>query len=310
MLNYSLKAGFLCDPTVAVHHNSSQLSTMIMVISGINIALSITATLGNALILVVFNRESSLNQPSKLFLRCLAFSDLCVGLLLQPVVVLGLLSAVHHRWNLCRICERLWYALTIILTVFSLQTLIAISVDRLLALLLGIRYRQVVTIKRARMVVALVLLISIVNYVLQLTNLLAFLAYTALVWLIWLITSTYCYVRIYVILRNLIQAQVTPQGQPNGTSPLNVSRYKKTVSTALWVFAAMIICYVPFGLGVIVTASFELSGAVVVFNFSVMTLVYLNSSLNPMLYCWKIREVRNAVKEILSNLGLCKLCRD
>ena len=29
---------------------------------------------------------------------------------------------------------------------------------------------------------------------------------------------------------------------------------------------------------------------------STVTLVYFNSSLNPILYCWKIREVKQAVK--------------
>ena len=36
-------------------------------------------------------------------------------------------------------------------------------------------------------------------------------------------------------------------------------------------------------------------------NFAA-TIVYLNSSLNPFLYCWKIREVRQAVKETLRQL--------
>ena len=311
MFNYSLQAGYICDPTSAVHQSSSQLATMIVVISGINIALSIAATLGNVLILVALRRESSLNPPSKLFLRCLAFSDLCVGLVVQPVAAVCLLSAVYHRWNLCRVTELLWYSLSEMLIVFSLATLTAISVDRLLALLLSIRYREVVTMKRARLLVALFLLISILNSVLHHTDMATFIVYNALIWLVWLITSIYCYVRIYLVLRNYIQTQVTPQGEPNGISPLNLSRYKKTVSTAMWLFAAMILCYFSFGLILIVSTSLpEVSAFLAAFAFSAITLVYLNSSLNPMLYCWKIRELRQAVKEILSNLDFCKLCRD
>ena len=30
-----------------------------------------------------------------------------------------------------------------------------------------------------------------------------------------------------------------------------------------------------------------------------ITLVYLNSSLNPILYCWKVEEVRETVKDYL-----------
>ena len=308
MFNYSLQAGFLCDPNVAVHRNSSQFSTMLVMISGINIALSITATLGNALILVALNRESSLNPPSKLFLRCLAFSDLFVGLIVQPVAVISLLSAVYHRRNLCQVGELLWYSLSILMVGFSLATLTAISVDRLLALLLGIRYRQVVTMKRARLLVALSLLISIVNCALQYMDPFTLLLYSAITWFLLLTLSFYCYARIYLVLRNHIQAQVTPQEQQNGISPLNVSRYKKTVSITLWIFAALIICYAPFGLVLIVNTTIpELNGSPFIIYFFTITLVYLNSSLNPMLYCWKVRELRHAVKDILRELGFCKL---
>ncbi|XP_078356508.1 adenosine receptor A3-like, partial [Oculina patagonica] len=281
----------------------SQLSTTTILVSGINIALSITAILGNALILVALNRESSLNPPSKLFLRCLAFSDLCVGLIVQPVSVVSLLSTVYHRWNLCRFTELLWYSLSILMVGFSLATLTAISVDRLLALLLGIRYRQVVTMKRARLIVAVSLLMSIVNCAVLFADLFVFLLYCSVMWFLWLIMPIYCYVRIYFVLRNHIQAQVTPQGQQNGISPLNLSRYRKTVSSALWIFATLIICYAPFGFMLIVNAESELNGHLVILHLFCNTLVYLNSSLNPLLYCWKITEVRHAVKEILSNLG-------
>ena len=308
-MNYSLQAGLLCNTNLAIHRNSSQLPTIFLVIAGINVALSLTATLGNALILVALHKESSLNPPTKLFLRCLAISDFCVGLVVQPVAVVSLLAAVNHRWRLCRVGEILWYSISMMLTSFSLATLIAISVDRLFALLLGIRYRQVVTRKRARSLVPIFMLISVTDCVLQHTHLITFLVYTTLLWFIWLVTSIYCYARIYLILRNHIQAHVIPQDKQNGISPLNLSRYKKTVSTALWIFAAMMFCYLPLGVILIVATLLELSDSLVVPNFVTMTLLCLNSSLNPLLYSWKIREVRNAVKEILRNLGLCKLCR-
>ena len=304
MLNYSFQAGFLCNRTLPANRNSSELPTLLLVISGINVALSITATLGNALILVAFYKESSLNPPSKLFLRCLAFSDLCVGLVVQPLAVLSLLAAFYHLWNFCRVTELLWYSFNIVAVDFSLATLSAISIDRLLALSLGIRYRQVVTMKRTRWCVGLLLLFSIVNCFTQYGNYFAFIVYSALMWILWLTTLTCCYARIFLILRNHLQAQVIPQGEPNGISPLNLSRYKKTVSTALWVFAALIICYLPFGLVLLAQTMLpEITEPVVIVGFFGLTLVYLNSSLNPLLYWWKIREVKHAVKETLRIFG-------
>ena len=230
---------------------------------------------------------------------------------MQPVMVTLLLAAVDHRWNLCQLAERLWVSSSTLMAGFSLATSLAISVDRLLALSLGIRYRQVVTTRRARLFIALFLLFSIGNCVAELLYSFPFLVYSASIWALFLITSVCCYARIYLILRNHIQAQVIPQGQLNGISPLNLMRYEKTVSTALWLFAALMICYLPFGLVLIArTTASEITGSVVIINFFAITLVYLNSSLNPLLYSWKNREVRHAVNEILRNLGFSKLFGD
>ena len=257
------------------------------------------------MILIALHKDSSLNPPSNLFLRFLAFSDLCVGLVVQPVGVVSLMAAFYHRWNLCHVAELLWYSFSIVAADFSLATLSAISVDRLLALSLGIRYKQVVTMKRARLFLALFLLLAIGNYVTQyVLKFFAFLVYSALMWIALLITSMYCYTRIYLALPNHIEEHIIPLGKPNGISPLNFTRYKKTVSTSLWLFAALMICYLPFGLVLFVeTMVSEITEPVVITAYFGITLVYLNSTLNPLLYCWKIREVRHAVKKILRNLG-------
>ena len=39
------------------------------------------------------------------------------------------------------------------------------------------------------------------------------------------------------------------QGQPNGTAiPLNIARYQKTVSAAVWVQVTLVACYLPYGI--------------------------------------------------------------
>ena len=50
------------------------------IFSALNIFVSITASLGNALILVALHKVCSIYPPKKGFFRCLAVSDLCVDL--------------------------------------------------------------------------------------------------------------------------------------------------------------------------------------------------------------------------------------
>ena len=66
-------------------------------LSSVNIILSIAAFLGNTLILVALNKESSLHLPSKLLYRNLAITDLCVGIIVEPVAVTYWTSVVKER---------------------------------------------------------------------------------------------------------------------------------------------------------------------------------------------------------------------
>ena len=70
--------------------------------SSIHILLSLTAFLGNSLILVALHKESSLYPPSKVLYRCLATTDLLVGLVIHPLAVIHFMSFIHEDWGRCR----------------------------------------------------------------------------------------------------------------------------------------------------------------------------------------------------------------
>ena len=139
----------VCSTTLADEFQQYSVS-----LSAVHIFLSVTAFLGNAFILIALNKESSLHPPSKLLYRCLATADLCVGLLTHPFAASYWMSLVHEHWSLCQYAHNALLITAYVLCSVSLLTLTAISVDRLLALLLGLRYRQVVTLTRTYMIVA------------------------------------------------------------------------------------------------------------------------------------------------------------
>ncbi|PFX32141.1 Adenosine receptor A2b [Stylophora pistillata] len=126
----------------------------------INILLSITAVLGNFLVLVALHKESSLHPPSKLLYRCLATTDLLVGLVAQPLNATYWMSVVQEHWSLCRNAFDAATITSFALCGVSLMTMMAISVDRLLALLLGLRYKQIVTLTRTYIIVATFWIVS------------------------------------------------------------------------------------------------------------------------------------------------------
>lgn len=178
-----------------------------------------------------------------------------------------------------------------------------ISVDRLLALSLGLRYRQVVTLRRIRVVAISIwgtgASIALLSYFWNDSfspTIGAALTLTAV------IISVFSYTTIYVKLRQN-QAQLrnhAHQRQPTGESiPLNITRFKKIVSSIAWVQLALVVCYVPFGIGAIIVYISGWSRVRSLLYVFATTLVYLNSSLNPILYFWKMREVRQAVQDTM-----------
>ena len=266
----------------------------------INTFLSITAFLGNTLILVALRKDTSIHPSSKLLYRNLAITDLCVGIIVEPLTVAYWISVVNRRWDICYYAYLTVYLAGVTLCLVSLITLTAISVDRLLALLLGLRYRQVVTLKRTR-------LIAIGGWIVSIAGASSFFLNSFIVSLFVYIATAFClvtticaYTKIFMSLRhNQIHGQNhVPQSSQANT--LNKARYRKAVYSALWVQVTLVICYLPYSIAV---AFRTRQGGMLISTYLAreftVTLLYLNSSLNPFVYCWKITEVRQAVKETL-----------
>ena len=290
-----------CSPSLVVG-----LQQQLISFSAVNIFLSIAALLGNFLILVALKQESSLYPPSKLLYRCLATTDLLVGLVTQPLAATYWMSVVCEHWSLCRYARDAAYMSSYVLCSVSLSTLTAISVDRLLALLLGIRYRQIVTLKRTYIIAATFWILSVGAGSISISHSRIIRWYSIIVIALCSVISIASYTKIFRTLRHH-QAQVQDhvQQQPSQETALNMERYRKAVSSALWVQLALAVCYVPkFIILVVINHSKTYSSRLVVIDAIASILVYFNSTLNPFLYCWRIREVRQAVKQTIRQ-ALC-----
>ena len=181
-------------------HSSEKHWTFVPVIY---LFFSITAILGNSLILVALHKESSLHPPSKLLYRCLATTDLLVGLILEPS---------HAAYNVLMVTEqrssnRCFHFATIsvvsftTLTAVSLLTMTTISVDRLLALLLGLRYRQVVTLRRGRALITSFWIVSLGFAVVTIWEFLIGKSYNYTLIFLCILVSLFCYMKIFFTLR-------------------------------------------------------------------------------------------------------------
>ena len=274
-----------------------------LVFSVVNSFLAITATLGNILVLIALCKVSSIHPPTKLLLRCLAATDLCVGLVVQPLAAVSILEIPTAVWiDLYRAGQ----TFTFILCGVSILTTAAISVDRLLALLLGLRYSHTVTLRRVRVAIVCFWLTTISNgliYSLYSPDIGSNVGFVVVLFSLFI--SGFSYTKVILRLRQH-QAQIQQfagREQVNGREiPLNIERYKKMVYSVAWVQLAMAVCYFPTVLNMIMMmAKFRDDNF---FRITARTIIHFNSSLNPLLYCWKISEVRQEVKNTMKQI-LC-----
>ena len=273
-------------------------------IAAVNILFSITSSLGNILILIALRKVTSLHPPTKLLFQCLAITDLGVGLTSQPLFATVLLTDyrnVNLYWSL------IGNYLSLIFCGVSMLISTALSVDRLLALLLGLRYRHVVTLKRVRIAVACCWLTALVTVLVTFLLRGKTLTRAAIILIILsVIISLSSYTKIVLKLRQhqtSVQENVH-QGMANaGGVPINLEQYKRTVVSIALVQIALVACYAPFLTFLILQQLDSIPNYVL--SLLSATLVYLNSSLNPFLYCWRIKEVRKAVLGTIKRFCSC-----
>lgn len=276
-------------------------------LSVFNAILATATIMGNTFILISLRKVSSIHPPTKLLIRNLAATDLLVGLISEPLAIVYWTSLMTERWDICHYSFLLGLIIGYALCGVSLFTLTAMSIDRVIALSLGLRYRQIVTLKRTSVVVTTFWVVSLCCSATYVRS------YQAAIWAsligitLCLIISVLSYTRIFLGLRR----QENQVHQIKGPTPeelptqLNMARHKKAVTSVLWLQITLLICYLPQG----IQAAFSsqgLSQSISLFRQFTVTLVFLNSTLNPVLYCWKLKEIRQEVKQLWLLKHICK----
>ena len=250
----------------------------------------------NLLTIHAMRKTSSLPNPLKTLLLSLAVSDLGVGLLVQPLYISLMIDPASSTV----------IAFTIISLLFgnaSFFSVVALSVDRFLAIHLHLRYEELVT--RKRVVTAVIifwgLCVSFPFIFMASSKELANVLIITITGFCFIITAV-VYCRIYFIVKhhsNQIQVQVQVAQNSQMES---VARKRKSAVSTFYVYLVFLVCCLPeYCITVALLISppgTALSGLL----FYSTTLVFLNSSLNPVIYGWKMRHIRHAMIDVLRNL--------
>ena len=184
----------------------------------------------------------------------------------------------------------------------SLFGVTALCAERFLAIYLHLRYQELVTCKRVAAVVVSIWVISAIISLIRLfipkdIMYVSFFIIKAAC----IITTTSLSVKLYLTLRrhiNQIQVQQVAQND-QGES---VQRKRKSAMASLYVYLVFTVCDLPaICVLIIVATNSETRIDVKQLQFYTLTLVFLNSTLNPLIYCWKMKRIQHTIVGTLRN---------
>ena len=267
--------------------------------------LTYTVIILNIVTIHAIRKTSPLPKTLKTLLLSLAVSDVGVGLLVQPFYTSILVKWLQNNIPSCNTLK-VFITITEFFCFASLLGVMAITVDRFLAIQLHLRYQELVTHKRVVSVVISIWLFNAFNSLISLwvPPAIHYLCLFIVAFACVLLTTMF-YIRIYLAVRrhkNQIQSQQVQRRAETGEMAHFASVIKSAVGI-FYVYLVFLVCYLPI---VIFLAGIIINGQNIalkrLFLFS-LTLVFLNSSLNPVIYCWKMRHIRHAVMDMLRNMS-------
>ncbi len=279
--------------------NNSQNENIVVINCVLNAPLMLISIIGNPLVITAILRTPSLRSPSMILLSSLAVSDLLVGFVVQPIYIATKLTRDSSL-------DEAMKKMAIALCGVSLLTMTAISVDRFLALHYHMRYPNMMTTQRAIYTSTTLWFINLLLLFVTFWSMDVYYFAIAVSIVIFLSISSVCYVLIYRIVKRH-QLQISLQHQAVEIHDENIDsttlQSTKNAKNTFIYFILMIICYSP---AVISMSILVISPRDWTNNWTLAeTVAFMNSSVNPILYCWRLRELRRAVLKTARQI-LCK----
>ena len=260
----------------------------------VSIPLCVMTLLGNAAILITIFKTPSLHTPAHILLAGLALSDFAFGFIVQPLLLSIVLSAgYNHDLSLAtfRLMCSSFNCSAIVLCGVSLGTSIAIALDRLLALRLHLRYAVIVTKFRVIVVLTCIWLFQGFFIPMYFWQVETFGRFIAIKICVVIVVNFAIYLNIHLIVRHH-QIRIQYQHPEQLANIFSLKRLKNSALNTFLVFIFLLVCSLPF-----LYVYFNDRVSITIHYIAIAT-IFLNTSFNPFVYSWRLREIRTATKRI------------
>ena len=300
-MNQTGKNCFFFEDKYVNFDRTEGVFTANIVTCSLNCLFSLVTCLGNFLIVFTIGKTQEFHSPTFILLGCLAVSDLLIGLVCQPLYVAHKIAELEE--NFAVFCELKMVQFLSGWTTAGVSFLIlaAVSIDRLLALTLHLRCNTIVTVPRVFQTMFVLWMSVTVTVLLRfwMTNKWFFIP-IGLGFLFFFVIMASSW-KIFRIVRRH-QHQIKDQDMAVShlqNKTMNILKCRKSAATVLCIYGLFLIFYLPYMVLLVKETFIGFSRTVRIAYDYAATAIFINSFLNPVLYCWRISEIRRAVKNIM-----------
>lgn len=268
--------------------------------------LSPVAVVGNALIVAAIWKKAFQRTPLHILLSGLAITDLCTGVIAQPFVAASNLLYVTKPKV---VCDQPVLYITI-RAIGGASTTCSISITLLFTTLLSVERwlhmsrRSLMTSRQGCLTAIVFSLLPIPALVLRSMETInpgtakQQLEITIMAGILFCLLATFfAYFKIFRIIRNhQLQISDSQSSQNFGQLAINLAKYRKSVNTILYILGLYCLCFLPITVSLSVQFKVGYNSKLMLALSVSHVLLFSSSSLNPVLYLWKMNDIRNGVK--------------
>lgn len=311
-VNTSISSTLTCYPFSNVWMYKDDLYTACIIASVVEVIFLIPITVENLVVIIGIYKTRSLHSPSNFLICALACSDLGVGILALPFHLAWkafLLSNLYSQW--C-VAIRIAYGVGVLLAAVSLLTITAISIERTIALYMAFRYEFLVTNQKILLFTITSWLSMVLLSLIQYYDLQSYRVSAAIIVFVCFCGSSLCCFKIYQVVKHHrtqidIQENASEYYSTNNpskeTTKSAMKEKKRSSASMLVLYGLFLLCYTPY-IGVQLALLFGAENVLVhASEIITVSIVFVNSVLNPLLYCWRMRDIRRAMLSVIP----CKL---
>uniref|UniRef100_A0A665TDC6 G-protein coupled receptors family 1 profile domain-containing protein n=1 Tax=Echeneis naucrates TaxID=173247 RepID=A0A665TDC6_ECHNA len=265
------------------------------------LVIAVLSTFGNLLVCVAVGLNRKLRTVTNYFLVSLAVADILVGTIAIPCAILTDIGLPRHNLYLCLIM----LSILLMFTESSILSLLAVAVERYVAIFMPFRYQVLLTSRNA------VLVIftppdsgyCFFVFVVDMTYMVYFIFFACV--LTPLFIMYFIYAQIFVMVKQQVRRITSEQsgrGERQARAAAIMRREVKTVTSLFLVLFLFTVCWIPLHIINCFLLFCPHCPVPLELLFTAIILSHANSAVNPFLYAYTMTTFRDTFKAIFSAL--------